>query len=107
MSKRPTASCPNPQEFVKWWRNRANHNADELSDAGKPMRAYNFTVTEEQVNSRFKLLPASFKPGQLLAKLQDCGIPCYDMKPEEFMLGWSPKQFDKLQTQQVESANPP
>ena len=106
MSKKPIASCPNPQEFTKWWRNRANRNADELSDAGKPMRSYNFTVSEEQVNSRFGLLPATFKPGQVLAKLQDCGIPCYDMKPDELMLGWSPKQFDKLKSAQVESADP-
>ena len=105
MSKKPIASCPNPQEFTKWWRNRANRNADELSDAGKPMRSYNFTVTEEQVNSRFKLV-ANPKPGEVLAKLQDCGIPCYDMKPDEFMLGWSPKEFDKLKNKAIESGDP-
>ena len=66
------------------------------------MRSYNFTVTEEQVNSRFKLL-VNPKPGEILAKLQECDIPCYDMKPDELMLGWSPKQFDRLKTQQVES----
>ena len=106
MSKNPTSNCPNPQEFTKWWRNRANHNADELSESGKPMRSYNFTVTEEQVNGRFRVLPARFKPGQVLAKLQACGIPCYDMKPGELMLGWSPKEFDKLKSAQVESTDP-
>ena len=105
MSKKPIASCPNPQEFVRWWRNRANRNADALSDAGKPMRSYNFTVTEEQVNSRFKLVVTP-KPGEVLAKLQGCGISCYDMKPNELKLGWNPKAFDKSKTQSLESIDP-
>ena len=107
MSKKPIASCPNPQEFSRWWRNRANRNADDLSEAGKPMRSHNYSVTEEQVNSRFKLLPKTFEPGQVLAQLHECGIPCYDMKPGELLLGWSPKEFDKLKKEPVQSGIEP
>ena len=102
MSKKPIASCPNPAEFSKWWRNRANRNAEELSDAGKAMRAVNYTVTEEQVNSRFKLVPNDFKPGAVLAKLQACAIPCVDLTPGALRLAWNPKMFDKLKTQRIE-----
>ena len=102
MSKKAIASCPNPAAFSKWWRNRANRNAEDLADAGKAMRAVNYTVTEEQANSRFKLVPNDFKPGQVLRKLQECGIPCVDLTPGALRLAWNPKLFDKLKTQQIE-----
>ena len=105
MSKKPIGSCPIPREFVRWWRNRANQNAEALSEAGKALRSHNFSVTEEQVNARFKLRPRSFKAGEVLAKLQECSIPCYDMKSGELKLGWSPKEFDKLKSQGVESTH--
>ena len=105
MSKKPIASCPVPKEFVKWWRTRANRNAEELSDQGKAIRAVNYTVTEEQVNRRFNVVPTGFKPGDVLAKLQSCEIPCYDMEPGELRLGWSPKEFDKWKNQPVELEN--
>ena len=104
MRKKPIASCPNPAEFSKWWRNRANQNAEQLSDAGKAMRAVNYTVTEEQVNRRFNLFPSSFKPGQILTKLQECGVPCVDLTPGALRLAWNPKLFDKLRAEQVESS---
>ena len=104
MSKKAIASCPNPAAFSKWWRNRANRNAEDLADAGRALRASNYTVTEQQVNSRFKVVSGNPKPGEVLAKLQDCGIPCYDMNLGEFKLGWSPKEFDKLRAEQVKSA---
>lgn len=107
MSKEISGSCPNPKEFVKWWRSRASRNADALSDAGKALRADNYTVSEEQVNSRFKLLPSSFEPGTVLAKLHACAIACYDMKPGEYHLGWSPKEFDKIRETLVESEKQP
>ena len=102
MSKRPIASCPNPTEFSKWWRNRANRNAEELSEAGRALRAVNYTVTEEEVNRRFSLVPSSFKAGQVLAKLQECGVPCVDLTPGAFRLAWNPKLFDKLKNKKVE-----
>ena len=103
MNKNPIASCPNPQEFARWWRNRASRNAEKLSEAGKPLRAYNYTVSEDEINTRFKLLPRGFKAGEVLAKLQACEIPCYDMKPGELRLGWSPKEFDKVKNASVQS----
>ena len=105
MSKKPIASCPNPAEFSKWWRNRANRNAEALSEAGKALRAHNFSVTEEQANSRFKLLARNFKPGEVLDKLRECGVPCYDMVPGELRLGWSPKEFDKWKNGKVQSSD--
>lgn len=105
MSKKPIASCPNPAEFSKWWRNRANRNAEELADAGKAMRAVNYTVTEEQVNRRFNLLPSGFKAGQVLTKLQECGVPCVDLTPGALRLAWNPKLFDKVKSQEVKSGH--
>ena len=102
MSKKPIASCPNPAEFSKWWRNRANHNAEELSEAGRALRAVNYTVSEEEVNRRFNLVPSNFKAGQVLTKLQECGVPCVDLTPGAFRLAWNPKHFDKLKNQKVE-----
>jgi hypothetical protein len=106
MGKKPIASCPNPAVFTKWWRNRANRNAEELSDAGKPIRAVNYTVSEEEINRRFKVAPSNFKPGQVLTKLQECGIPCVDLTPGALRLAWNPKQFDKWKETQIKSTHP-
>lgn len=103
MGKKPIASCPNPAVFSKWWRNRANQNAEELSEAGKAIRAVNYTVSEEQINRRFKVAPSNFKPGQVLTKLQECGIPCVDLTPGALRVAWNPKLFDKLKDTQIKS----
>ena len=94
MSKIPVGTCPNPREFEKFWRSRANKNAEALQEQGRPLRAINFTVTEDQANRRFHLAPSGFKPGEVLARLQACNIPCVDAKPGDYLLAWNPKAFD-------------
>lgn len=106
MAKKPIASCPTPVEFSKWWRNRANRNAEELSELGKPIRAVNYTVTEDQVNHRFHVLPNNFKAGEVLTKLQECGVPCVDLTPGALRLAWNPKLFDKFKASLLKSGKP-
>ncbi len=92
-------TCPNPADFIKWWRGRARKNFDEATGG---LRAGNYSVTEEEANRRYKLLADGWKPGEVLAKLQKCEIPCYDMTDGEYKLGWSPKEFEKLKNPPVD-----
>ena len=98
MSGKPIGQCPNPEQFAKWWRGKANRN---METAPGPLRATNFCVTEEDINARFKLVDRSFTKGDVLGKVKACGIPCYAL-PEEgppdaasgdqgsVRIGWSP-----------------
>ncbi len=85
---RPTVAkiqkCPEPAYFVKWYRARVRRNLDELHDAGKSLRVFGFGVTEAQVNQKFKLIRGEWQPGDILDKLNECGIPGIDRKiPKE------------------------
>ena len=103
MSGKPIGQCPNPEQFAKWWRGKANRN---MATAPGPLRATNFCVTEEDINARFKLVDRSFTKGDVLGKVQQCGIPCYAV-PEEgdgpVKIGWSPKEVDKGATAALDS----
>ena len=71
-------TCPEPQGFVKWYRRKVTSNLDALAEAGKSLRVFGFGVTEEQVNRRFKLVEGDWQPGDILAKLAQCGIGAID-----------------------------
>ena len=94
MAKKPTLTCPVSKDFHRWWLNRANLNARRLAKEGRPIRAANYTVTEEQVNRQYKLLKKKFTPGEVFKKLHECEIPVVDVKPGEYNLGWNPRLFD-------------
>jgi len=78
--------CPEPKAFSKWYRGRVSRNIDELIDKGKSVRVFGFSVSEEQINNKFRLLKSP-KPGEVLAKLQECGFPAVNKaKPGEDIL---------------------
>ena len=65
--------CPIGSEFVRWFRNQVSKDTEELDASGKSRRGAAFTVSERQVNTRFKLMKDP-KRGEVLRHLQDCGF---------------------------------
>ena len=71
--KREHDFCPEPRAFTRWYKGRVKSNLSQLAGSGKSLRE-GFCVTEAQVNRRFKLRK-DFEPGDIVKKLQACGIP--------------------------------
>jgi hypothetical protein len=95
-NKRPKYVCPEPKAFSKWYRRKVNQNLAALHEQGKSLRTFGFGVTEAQVNQRFKLFD-SFERGDVLAKLQGCGVPAVHKKtPDtEITIAINPKNLNK------------
>lgn len=72
--------CPETHHFIKWYRRKVQSNLDSLAREGKSLRTFGFGVTEDQVNRHYKLFKGRWQPGQVMAKLEECGIPCVDRK---------------------------
>lgn len=69
-----TGQCVPRPVFSKWFKAQIARNIDHTVSDGKSIRDRLFTVTEKQVNDRFKLVGKTFEPGQVAAHLEECGL---------------------------------
>ena len=66
--------CIIPSKLKTFVSGAVNRNLEEAHEGGKSLRDRMFTVTEGQINRRFKVLPDDFNPGDIIKYLENCDV---------------------------------